>query len=135
MDFFKTMKISAAGMHAQSSRLRVVAENLANADSTADTPGGKPYQRKTVTFSNELDREMGVPVVKVDHYGVDPTPFEKRYDPGHPAADENGYVELPNVNPMIEMMDMREAQRSYEANLNVIEVSKSMLQRTIEILR
>lgn len=135
MDFFKTMKISAAGMHAQSSRLRVVAENLANADSTADTPGGKPYQRKTVTFSNELDREMGVPVVKVDRYGVDPTPFEKRYDPGHPGADESGYVELPNVNPMIEMMDMREAQRSYEANLNVIEISKSMLQRTIEILR
>lgn len=135
MDIFKTMKISAAGMHAQSNRLRVVAENLANADSLAEGPGDMPYQRKTVSFSNELNRELGVPLVRVSHYGTDDTPFEKRHDPGHPAADAYGYVELPNVNPMIEMMDMREAQRGYEANLNVIEVSKSMLQRTIDVLR
>ena len=134
MDLNKTMQISAAGLNAQAIRLRVVSENLANADSTATTPGGEPYRRKTVSFKNTLDRALGVETVKLG--GVRPATgdFERRYDPGHPAADADGYVQMPNVNPLVELMDMREAQRGYQANLAVIDAAKSMLSRTIEIL-
>jgi flagellar basal-body rod protein FlgC len=135
MDLTKSMKIAASGLQAQSTRLRTVAENLANADSLAKTPDGQPYRRKMVTFRSELDRSLGTPVVKVAGIGYDKTAFEKRLDPQHPAADADGYVLTPNVNPLIELMDMRQAQRSYDANLSVIEVSKSMLSRTIDILR
>lgn len=122
-------------MRAQGDRLRVVAENIANAQSTSATPGGEPYRRKTVLFQNVLDKEMGVNTVKVTKRSFDQSPFEKKYDPNHPAADPEGYVLYPNVNAIVEMMDMREARRGYEANLNVVEVSKSMLSQTIGLLK
>ncbi|MCH2546995.1 MAG: flagellar basal body rod protein FlgC [Alphaproteobacteria bacterium] len=135
MDLVNSLHIAASGMKAQSDRLRIVSENIANADSLGTRPGEEPYRRKVVSFRNHLDREMGVSKVEVYKYGVDKSEFEKKYDPGHPAADNEGYVQLPNVNPVMEMVDMREAQRGYEANLNVIEVSKGMLQRTVDMLR
>lgn len=135
MDLMKSLQISASGMRAQGTRLRVISENLANAQSTAQVPGGQPYQRKVVSFSNQLDRATGVSEVRADRIRLDNSEFERRFDPGHPAADGDGYVMLPNVNSMVELMDMREAQRSYEANLNVLSASRSMLMRTIDILR
>lgn len=135
MGFEKSLILSAAGLKAQGDRLRVIAENLANSKSAADTPGGDPYQRRLVTFKNVLDRENGVNTVKVDRIRKDETDFPLKYDPTHPGANEQGYVKMPNVNSIVELMDMREAQRSYEANLNMIEVSKSMLARTLDLLR
>ncbi len=135
MGFEKSLILSAAGMKAQGERLRIIAENLANSDSAATTPGGDPYSRKVVTFQNVLDRELNMKLVEVDRVREDKSEFPLKYDPTHPGADENGYVKMPNVNTLIEMMDMREAQRSYEANLNMIEVSKSMLTRTLDLLR
>jgi flagellar basal-body rod protein FlgC len=135
MELFDTMFISASGMRVQGQRLRVIAENLANVDSVGETAGADPYRRKVITFKNQLDREMGVDMVKVAKVGTDPSDFRKKYDPGNPAADKDGYVSLPNVNSLVEMTDMREAQRSYEANLKVIEASRSMLSRTIDVLR
>ena len=134
-DLFKSMSISAAGMKVQGTRLRVISQNVANADSLPQDPSQLPYQRKVVTFKNELDRKTGVNMVRIDKITTDKSNFEKQFDPNHPAADENGYVLTPNVNTLIEMMDMREAQRSYEANLSVIKASRSMLQSTIDILR
>ncbi len=134
MDLVKTLQISAAGMKAQGQRLRVIGENLANASSTALDAGGEPYRRKLVSFKNTLDRALGVNTVQVARYSYDGSPFGKRYDPGHPAAGPDGYVLLPNVNALIEMADMREAMRSYEANLSVVEASKSMRRKTIELL-
>jgi flagellar basal-body rod protein FlgC len=134
-DVLQTLRVSAAGMKTQGTRLRVIAENIANADSLATSPGELPYRRKMVTFKNVLDRDTGVDTVQVKKVQEDPTPFPRKYDPGHPAADADGYVLLPNVNALIEMTDMREAQRSYEANLNVIKASKAMLNETIEVLR
>ncbi len=134
-DLLKTLRISAAAMKAQGTRLRVISENIANADSLAQEPGGSPYRRKIVTFKNELDRNIGVRTVAVDKIKTDNSQFDKRFDPNHPAADADGYVLIPNVNTLIEMMDMKEAQRSYEANLNVIKSSKAMLQGTIDILK
>lgn len=130
-----SLNIAGAGMKVQGDRLRIVAQNVANADSTGQTPGALPYRRKTITFKNVLDREMGVEKVAVARYGVDSSDFNKRYDPNHPAANEEGYVLTPNVDVMLEMIDMREAQRGYEANVNVIEVSKGMIQQTIGLLR
>ena len=135
MDLVDALHISASGMKTQGSRLRVIAENMANADSLGKTPGADPYQRKVMTFKNALDRTLGIETVRVDRVIPDPAEFELRYDPSHPAADEKGYVKLPNVNTLIELADMREAQRSYEANLKVIEASRTMLTRTIDILR
>ncbi len=135
MDLIKSIKISAAGMQAQGTRLRVISENLANSDSLAERPGESPYRRKLVTFKNVLDRQLQVNRVRIGKVLPDRSEFAKKYEPSHPAADADGYVELPNVKPLIEMMDMREAQRSYEANLSVIEVSKRMLMRTIDLLR
>ncbi|OHC75067.1 MAG: flagellar basal body rod protein FlgC [Rhodospirillales bacterium RIFCSPLOWO2_12_FULL_58_28] len=134
-DLMKTMRISSSAMKAQGTRLRVISENVANADSMAKGPGQLPYQRKTVTFKNVLDRNVGLNVVKVNNIGTDKSEFEKRFDPNHPAADVDGYVQIPNVNPLIEMMDMREAQRSYDANLNVVKASKQILKDTIDLLR
>ena len=134
MDLVKSLKISAAGMRAQGVRLRVIAENLANSRSVPEGPGVEPYRRKVVSFENRLDRALGVETVRVKRISEAPGAFVKRYDPTHPAADPDGYIQLPNVNPLIEMMDFREAQRTYEANLGVLEVAKRMLQRTIEIL-
>lgn len=135
MDLLTTMHVSASGMKAQSDRLRVVSENIANAESTGTRPGDTPYRRKTIAFKDTLDRELGVETVRVSKYGTDSSAFPKKYDPTHPAADEEGYVQMPNVNSITEMMDMREARRGYEANMNVIEASKSMLSQTIGLLR
>lgn len=134
MDLTKALTISASGLTAQGTRMRVIAENLANANSTSSATGD-PYRRKTISFKSELDRQSGVNVVAVDRIGVDGTAFGKRYDPGHPSANADGYILTSNVRSLIESMDMREAQRSYEANLNMISVTKDMLQRTIELLR
>ena len=134
-DLLKTLRISSAAMKAQGTRLRVISENIANADSLAQEPGRRPYRRKIVTFKNELDRSIGIRTVSIDKIKTDKSDFEKRFDPNHPAADADGYVLIPNVNTLIEMMDMREAQRSYEANLSVIKSSKAMLQGTIDLLR
>jgi flagellar basal-body rod protein FlgC len=135
MDITTALTISARGMQAQTTRLRVIAENLANQDTTGSKPGADPYRRKTVTFSNAVDRAAGAETVKIRKVGHDQTEFPLRYDPGHPAADAKGYVRTPNVNAMVEVMDMREAQRSYSANLNVMQVSRSMLSRAIEMLK
>ncbi|WP_421709139.1 flagellar basal body rod protein FlgC [Algihabitans sp.] len=135
MDLYKTLDISASGMRAQGTRLRIISENIANASSTGQTPGAEPYRRKMVTFTNELDRALDAELVKVKDVGVDESDFSRRYNPGHPAADAEGYVLMPNVNSLIEMSDMREAQRSYEANLRVIQSSRAMLEQTIAILR
>jgi flagellar basal-body rod protein FlgC len=134
-ELLRTMRISAAGMQAQGSRLRVISENLANADSLAQAPGGTPYRRKIISFSNELDKSLGLDTVRVDKIHEDQSEFRKSFDPSHPAADDDGYVLTPNVNTLVEMMDMREAQRSYEANLNVIKSTKDMLKSTIDLLR
>lgn len=130
-----TLKIAAAGMKAQGDRLRIIAENIANADSTSNVPGGEPYRRKVIVFQNMLDKELGAETVKIAKRTFDMSEFRKKYDPTHPAADELGYVLYPNVNSIVEMMDMREARRGYEANLNVVEVSKAMLTRTLDLLR
>lgn len=135
MDLQKSMMISAAGLKVQSTRMRIIAENLANADSIANTPGGDPYRRKTISFKNILDRQAGVNTVKVDKVSIDRSELDKKYDPNHPGADDQGYVKQPNVNGLVEAMDMREAQRSYEANLSAIEASRSMLMGTIDLLR
>jgi flagellar basal-body rod protein FlgC len=127
--------IAASGLDAQSVRLRVIAENLANAQSTGRTPGSDPYQRKTVTFSAELDRLLGASAVEVEKVGQDQSPFTVEHDPGNPAADENGDVKLPNVNVLIEMADMREATRSYEANLQMVKQARTMTNQTLDLLR
>ncbi len=134
-DLLKTLRISSAGMKAQGTRLRVISENIANAGSLPQKPGEKPYQRKVVTFKSVLDRKVGLDTVRVDKIGPDKSDFTKIYSPNHPAADADGYVLKPNVNTLIEMMDMREAQRSYEANLSVIKSSKAMLRNTIDLIQ
>ena len=135
MDLMKSIKIAAAGMRVQGARLKVISENIANADSLSPVEGGDPYRRKVVTFENALDRSLGTELVRVRNVDTDQSEFRKNYDPGHPAADKSGYVRMPNVNPLVEMMDMREAQRSYEANLRIIDVSKTLVARTIDLLR
>ncbi len=134
-ELLKSLDISASGMKAQGTRLRVISENVANAGSTALTPEGEPYRRKLVTFGSELNRELGVNLVEVKRVSRDQSEFGSRYEPNHPAADPSGYVATSNVNSVIEMADMREAQRSYEANLKVLQASRRMLQQTIELLR
>ena len=134
MNVFQAMEISAAGMRVQGDRIRIVAENIANADTAANTPGAEPYRRKTVIFKNELDRASGIDKVQLDRIVEDDSDFKMKYMPSHPGADENGYIRLPNVNTLIETMDMREAQRSYEANLGMVQISKSMLGATIDLL-
>lgn len=135
MELYNAMAISSSGMKAQSMRMRVISENLANSETTADRPGADPYRRKTITFKEELDRTQGIDKLAVKDIKRDQSDFKLKYDPSHPAADKNGYVKLPNVNPLIETMDMREANRSYEANLSSIELSRGMLMKTIDMLR
>ena len=134
-DLTNSMSISAAGLKAQGERLRVISENIANAGSTAVSPDSDPYRRKLVTFGNELSRELGTELVEVMKVSRDNSEFGLRYQPGHPAADDSGYVKVSNVNTLVEMTDMREAQRSYEANLKMIRAARSMLERTIDLLR
>lgn len=135
MDFLKTLTIAASGLKAQSGRMRVIAENLANASSTANTPGADPYRRRIVSFRSAFDRELEAQVVSLGRVQADRSDFVTRYEPGHPAADERGHVKYPNVNPLIETVDMREAQRSYEANINVISATRRMIARTLDLLR
>ena len=132
-DLSQAMQISASGMKAQSTRLRVISENLANAQSTGSTPEDVPYRRKMVTFRSFV--EDGAELVRVDKVIHDKSDFIEKYDPGHPSANEEGYVFMPNVNSLIEVMDMREAQRSYEANMRAIDLSRNMLMQTIDMLR
>lgn len=135
MDFVKSLMIAASGLKAQNGRMRIIAENIANADSTGRTPEEDPYRRKIPTFKSKFDRELGAQVVKLGRIQNDSSEFGTRYDPGHPAADASGTVRVPNVNTLVETVDIREAQRSYEANLNVIKSTRGMLQRTLDILR
>ena len=134
-DFVSSLKIAATGLHAQNARMRIIAENLANADSAGKTPTDKPYQRRIPTFQAVMDADAGGQIVKIGKTAVDTSDFQERYEPGHPAADANGYVKYPNVDPLVEAMDMREAQRTYEANLNVVTTTRQMLARTLDILK
>jgi flagellar basal-body rod protein FlgC len=135
VDFFKTMAIAASGLRAQAGRMRVISENLANADSTPVKPGADPYRRKLPTFVSEFDRELGVQTVAMGKTALDQSDFRLKYEPGHPAADANGNVKYPNVNSLVELTDMREAQRSYEANVNLVTATRRMIQRTLDILK
>lgn len=128
-------RLAGAGLEAQSTRLRVISENIANAQSTGKTAGGDPYARKTITFRSELDRALGAASVEVKEIGVDQAPFQVEYDPGNSAADERGFVKMPNVNMLVEMADMREANRSYEANLQMMKQTRSMISSLIDLLR
>jgi flagellar basal-body rod protein FlgC len=135
MDLNKALNISAAGMDAQTMRLRVIAENLANQDTTGSSPGADAYRRKTITFENRVDASTGTATVQVKQIGQDNKTQPLRYDPSNPAANADGYVKTPNVNSFIEVMDMREAERSYSANLSVLQATRSMLDRTIAMLQ
>jgi flagellar basal-body rod protein FlgC len=135
LDFIKSIAIAASGLRAQSGRMRVIAENIANADSTSHNAGAEPYRRKVPSFTSEIDRSLDARVVKLGRVHTDQSAFTTKHMPGHPAADASGHVKYPNVNSLVEMTDMREAQRSYEANINVISATRRMLQRTIEILK
>ena len=134
-DFLSSLKIAATGLHAQNARMRIIAENIANADSAGKTPEDDPYRRRIPTFKAVMDDNAGGQIVEIGKIALDSSDFESRYEPGHPAADERGYVKYPNINTLVESMDMREAQRTYEANLNVVSVTRSMLGRTIDILK
>jgi len=135
MDFVKSLAIAASGLRAQAGRMRVISENIANADSTAQRPGADPYRRRITTFRFELDRSLDARVVALGRVRTDPSEFRTKYEPGHPAADTSGNVKYPNVNALIEMTDMRDAQRTYEANLNVITATRRMIQRTLDLLK
>ena len=135
MDFIKSIAIATTGMRAQAGRMRIISENIANADSTASTPGGNPYRRRIVTFRSELDRDLDAHVVKLGRVAADASDFVVRHEPDNPMADAKGDVKYPNVNSLVEMTDFRDAQRSYEANINVISSTKRMLQRTLDILK
>ena len=135
MDFIKTLQVAASGLHAQIGRMRIITENIANADSTATTPGGDPYRRKVVTFTSVLDNSLGAQVVKLGRVEPDNSDFRIKHEPGNPAADANGDVKYPNVNTLVELTDLRDAQQSYQSDLNVITATRRMLQRTIDILK
>ncbi len=134
-DFARSMGIATSGLRAQAGRMRVISENIANAQSTAQTPGGDPYRRKVPTFTSELDRTLDARTVGLGRVRPDMSTFPTRYEPGNPAADAAGNVKVPNVNSLVEMSDMKEAQRSYEANLNIISATRRMIQRTLDILK
>jgi flagellar basal-body rod protein FlgC len=134
-DFARSMGIATSGLRAQAGRMRVISENIANADSTAASAGGDPYRRKVPTFASALDRSLDAQVVSLGKIRPDATAFRVKHEPSNPAADAAGNVKYPNVNPLIEMTDMRDAQRSYEANLNIIHATRTMIQRTLDILK
>jgi flagellar basal-body rod protein FlgC len=135
MDFATSMAIAASGMRSQSDRMRTIAENIANASSTSQVAGGDPYRRKIATVNATFDRDLNATLVEPGKAQPDMTDFRKQYDPGNPAADKTGYVKMPNVNSLVEIMDMREAQRSYEADMTVMDATKQMQARTIALLR
>jgi flagellar basal-body rod protein FlgC len=130
-----SVRVAGTGLQGQSHRVRIVSENIANKDVTGSTPGSKPYSRKTIVFASEFDRELGATAVRIERIDTDPTPFTVEHDPGHPAADANGYVKRPNVNMLVELSDMREANRSYEANLQVVKQARAMIGMTIDLMR
>lgn len=134
-DLSVTSDIAVAGMKAQSERLRIISENMANAESVGIRPGEDPYRRQVVTFKNYIDKQTGAEMVKVDKVVKDQSPFVKKYAPNHPAADEQGYVSMPNVNTLVEMMDMKEAQRAYEANLTMVQTARDMNSKVLDILK
>ena len=134
-DLQSIARVAASGMTAQTARLRVISENVANASSTGTTPGEDPFRRKTISFSELVDRDHGVSLVEVDRIGRDRTAFRLEYDPSHPAADETGYVKNPNVDPIIEMANMREASRNYEANMNMFEAGRRMRGQMLDLLK
>ena len=131
----KSMDIAASGMQAQSERLKLIAQNIANANSVSTEANGLPYRRKTISFKSVLDKQLGVEKVEVDKIGTDNSAYVQKYDPGNPTANPQGYILLPNVNTLVEMTDMREAKAAYQANLSVIEMTKQMVARTLELLR
>jgi flagellar basal-body rod protein FlgC len=135
MDFMKSLTIAASGLRAQMGRMRIITENIANADSLATTPGVDPYRRRVVTFSSELDRSIGADVVTLGRVQPDNSDFLVRHEPGNPAANAQGDVKYPNVNTLVELTDLRDAQRSYEANLNIVTATRKMMQLTIDILK
>lgn len=134
MDFSTSMTVAASGMRAQSERMKIIAENLANANSTASTATGDPYRRQIATVKSEFDRQLNATVVKSSKPVDDMSGFRLQYDPGNPAADKQGYIKLPNVNSLVEIMDMQEAQRSYQADLTVMDAAKTMQARTVDLL-
>lgn len=135
MDLNVAMQVAFAGLGAQSERLKVISENLANADSTSQTPGGTPYQRKLITFRSVFDRSIDATTVKTGDILNAGGTFQRRLDPANPGADADGYVQLPNVNPLVELMDMKDAQQTYQANLNVIDAAKAMISHTLDLMR
>ena len=135
MDFATSMIIAASGMRAQSSRMRTIAENIANANSTSPIKGADPYRRKIATVKSEFDRDLNATLVASGKPIQDMSQFRQQYDPGNPIADKQGYVKLPNVDSLVEVMDMRDAQRSYEADLTVLDASKTMMVHTIDLLK
>ena len=135
MDFSKSMSVAASGLRAQTERMKIIAENIANANSTSPTKGGDPYRRQIATISSSFDRELETNVVQAGKPLPDKSDFKSQYDPGNPNADKQGYVKLPNVDSLVEIMDMREAQRSYEADLSVMESTKQMLVKTVDLLK
>lgn len=130
-----TYHIAAAGLRAQTSRMRIIAENLANVQSTGQTPDEDPYQRQIAVFGSQFDRELGAELVRMNDVQLDQAEFRMVHEPGHPAANADGYVKYPNVTAMVEMMDMRDAQRTYEANLTMVEGTRRMMERTLDLLR
>jgi flagellar basal-body rod protein FlgC len=135
MDFSKSMTVAASGMRAQTDRMKVIAENIANANSTSPTKGGDPYRRKIATVTQNFDDELGATLVKSGHPLTDKSDFKNQYDPGNPNADSQGYVKLPNVDSLVEIMDMRDAQRSYEADLQMLQTTKQMMASTVDLLK
>ncbi|MGH1575428.1 flagellar basal body rod protein FlgC [Methylobacterium sp. P31] len=135
MEFSKSLTVAAAGLKAQAGRMRIIAENLANADSAPASAGAQPYRRKIPTFTSHLDDETGAQLVEAGRVRRDPSAFRTKYEPGNPAANARGEVQMPNVNALIENMDLREAQRSYEANLNMVTATRKMLAQTLAILK
>jgi flagellar basal-body rod protein FlgC len=130
-----SLKISGSGIRAQSARLKIISENIANANSTGSTPGADPFARKTVTFENEMSRTEGTNLTRVKRIGVDPAPFRLEHNPGHPAADENGNVKMPNVDILVETADMRDATRAYEANLQIVKQARDLVSMTLDLLK
>lgn len=134
-DMFSTLQISGAGMRVQNERVRVIAQNIANADTAPTKPGEKPYSRQIISFKDRMDKAAGERLVKVDEITTDKSEFELKYMPGHPAADKDGYVQMPNVSTLVETMDMREASKTYEANLGMFTQTRDMMSRTIDLIR
>lgn len=135
MDFIKSLQVAATGLRAQMGRMRVISENIANADSVSQTAGGDPYRRRIVTFNTVLDRQLGAHVVELGPIQTDSSDFLVKHEPGNPAANAAGDVKYPNVNTLVEMTDLRDAQRSYEANLNIVTATRKMMQRTLDIIK